>query len=72
MVAVIFTERHSGRQYLHLMQGAYDWSAILDRNGFTVALLPVDWPLASMLKLDPSWRVVQDDGKAILFERLGR
>jgi hypothetical protein len=61
-----------GQEYLHLMQGAYDWRAILDRNGFTVALLPVDWPLASMLKLDPSWRVMQDDGKAILFERLGR
>ncbi len=61
-----------GQEYLHLMQGAYDWRAILDRNGFTVALLPMDWPLASMLKLDPSWRVVQDDGKAILFARLGR
>ena len=61
-----------GREYLHLMQGAYDWRAIVDRNGFDVALLPVDWPLASMLKLDPSWRVVQDDTRVILFQRLGR
>ena len=43
-----------GKEYLHLLQGAYDWRAIMDRNGFDVALLPVDWPLASMLKLDPS------------------
>ena len=59
-----------GQEYLHLLQGAYDWRAILDRNGFNVALLPVDWPLASMLKMDPSWRVVQDDTRVILFQRL--
>jgi hypothetical protein len=60
-----------GREYLHLLQGAYDWQAILKRYGFEMALLPVDWPLAAMLKLDPSWRVVKDDGKAILFVHLG-
>jgi hypothetical protein len=61
-----------GQEYLHLMQGAYDWRAILERNRFDVALLPVDWPLASMLKLDPSWRVVQDDTRVILFQRLSQ
>jgi hypothetical protein len=61
-----------GQEYLHLMQGAYDWRTILDRNAFNVALLPVDWPLASMLKLDPAWQVVQDDGRVILFRRLSR
>jgi hypothetical protein len=60
-----------GQEYMHLMQGAYDWRTILDRNGFNVALLPVDWPLASMLKTDPSWRIVQDDTRVILFQRLG-
>jgi hypothetical protein len=59
-----------GQEYLHLLQGAYDWKAILDRNGFNVALLPVDWPLASILKLDPSWLVVEDDTRAILFQRI--
>lgn len=61
-----------GREYFHLMQGAYDWREILERNRFTVALLPVDWPLASMLKTDPSWQVVQDDTRVILFERVRR
>jgi hypothetical protein len=42
----------------------------VDRNGFNVALLPVDWPLASMLKTDSAWRVVQDDSRVILFERV--
>jgi hypothetical protein len=60
-----------GREYLHLMQGSYDWKAIMARNGFDIALLPVDWPLASMLKMDASWRVVEDDHMAILFQRVG-
>lgn len=59
-------------QYLHLVQGAYDWRSILERNGFTVALLPADWPLSTLLKQDRSWRVVSDDHRAVLFERLGR
>lgn len=61
-----------GQEYLHLLQGAYDWRAILDRNRFDVALLPVDWPLSSMLKLDPAWHVVEDDTKTVLFQRLRR
>ncbi|HTR34495.1 MAG TPA: hypothetical protein VMH80_01245 [Bryobacteraceae bacterium] len=60
-----------GREYLHLLQGAYDWREILVRRGFDVALLPVNWPLAALLKQDRSWQVVQDDGGAILFRRLG-
>jgi len=59
-----------GTEYLHLLQGSYDWQAILDRRGFQVALLPVNWPLAQMLKLDPSWQVIKDDSRAILFRRL--
>jgi hypothetical protein len=59
-----------GTEYLHLLQGAYDWRAILDRRRFDVALLPVNWPLVQMLKLDPSWQVIQDDSHAILLRRL--
>jgi hypothetical protein len=59
-----------GTEYLHLLQGAYDWRVILDRWGFDVALLPVQWPLAQILKLDPSWQVIKDDSRAILFRRL--
>ena len=59
-----------GTEYLHLLQGAYDWRNILDRQGFDVALLPVNWPLAEMLKLDASWQVIKDDRHTILFRRL--
>jgi hypothetical protein len=57
--------------YLHLLQGTYDWREILDRQRFEVALLPVEWPLTSLLKQDPAWRVVADDQHAVLFEHLG-
>lgn len=56
-----------GQEYLHLMQGAHDWESILRRYRFTAALLPVDWPLSSLLKQSPAWKVVKDDGRAILF-----
>jgi hypothetical protein len=59
-------------QYLHLLQGAYDWREIVDRNGFDVALLPASWPLSSLLKQDPLWRVVADDHRSVLFRRLRR
>ncbi len=59
-------------QYLHLLQGAYDWRAIMERNRFDVALLPAEWPLSSLLKQDPSWRVVADDHRSVLFQRLSR
>jgi hypothetical protein len=35
-----------------------------------VALLPAQWPLVQILKLDPSWQVIKDDSHAILFRRL--
>jgi hypothetical protein len=59
-------------EYLHLLQGSYDWHAIMARNGFQVALLPAAWPLSSLLKQDPYWRVVADDHNSVLFQRLGR
>ncbi len=66
-----FYGQTAGMDYLHLLQGAYDWRAILDRWRFDVALQPVEWPLASQLKQDPALRVVRDDGRSVLFEHLG-
>jgi len=60
-----------GREYLQLTQGADNWRAILDRYGFQVALLPLNLPLSSLLKTDPSWRVKRDDHHTLLFVRIG-
>ena len=58
-----------GDQYLHLTGGHWDWRVILDKFKFQSVLIPVDLPLAQLLKLQPDWRIVEDDGKKILFTR---
>ena len=56
-----------GKDYLALMNPDYRWASILDRYGFNLILIPVNWPLSSVLKLSPNWRVVADDGYAVMF-----
>jgi hypothetical protein len=59
------------RQYQMLIQAHHQWEQLLERHRFDLVLSPVDWPLATLLKRDARWRIVADDGQAILFERLG-
>lgn len=59
-----------GKEYLRASGGAHDWRQILDRHRFDRALVPLSWSLSSLLKQDATWRVVADDGKAVLFERV--
>jgi hypothetical protein len=58
-----------GDQYLHLTGGYWDWEKILDKYAFQAVLIPVAMPLAQLLKPDARWRIVEDDGKKILFVR---
>ncbi|MCC7498539.1 MAG: hypothetical protein IT160_13240 [Bryobacterales bacterium] len=60
-----------GRQYQRLSNGEWQWRSILDRNHFRYALVSPSWPVASLLKISPGWSVVEDDGKSVLFERIG-
>jgi hypothetical protein len=59
-----------GREYMRVSGGAHDWRQILERYRFDSALVPAGWSLASLLKEDRAWRLVDDDGKTLLFERL--
>lgn len=59
-----------GREYMRVSGGAHDWRQILDRHRFDNALVPAAWSLGSLLKEDRSWRLVDDDGKTLLFERV--
>ncbi len=56
-----------GNEYIHLVNGAWDWSQVMAKYHFDLALLPVELPLVALLKQRPEWRVVEDDGKHILF-----
>jgi hypothetical protein len=58
-----------GGQYLRLAWARHDWRELLETNRIELVLAPPNWALATVLKEDRSWRVVADDGLAILFER---
>ena len=58
-----------GRQYLDLLNAAPNWEKTLKANGFNVALLPIEWPLAQLMEGLPDWQLRYRDGQAILLER---
>ena len=60
-----------GNQYLQILQCQYQWKTLMEKHGFDHVLAPLDWPLATMLKTDPDWKLLDDTGKAVLFERVG-
>jgi hypothetical protein len=60
-----------GNQYIHLMNGQWDWEQLLTKYNFSSALLPIESSLAQLLKTRGDWRVVEDDGKRILLVHRG-
>ncbi len=58
-----------GRLYLRTAYAHDEWAATLDRYGIAYVLAPHDWPLASALRRDRGWRVVDEDALATLYER---
>src|SRR5208282_549297 len=58
-----------GRQYLDLLNAAPNWDKTLKANGFNVALLPIEWPLAQLMTRHQDWQVRYRDDQAILLER---
>jgi hypothetical protein len=59
-----------GNEYLSASQGQWQWRSVLDKYGIDVVLAPVNWPLVSVLKQAGEWRLVADDGQAVLFSRI--
>jgi hypothetical protein len=58
-----------GAEYRELLVAGAGWRGVLERYGFERALLPRDWPLASMLDREPGWRRVYEDAAGVLFAR---
>lgn len=56
-----------GKEYLEVMNVKYDWEKTLGRFGVDTILLPTTAPLAGALKESARWRVVYDDGVALVF-----
>ncbi|MCC6590875.1 MAG: hypothetical protein IT168_29565 [Bryobacterales bacterium] len=59
-----------GDDYIRVSAGHASWRSILDRHQFNLILIPPDWALASLLKLDPAWSLISEDSTALLFTRL--
>ena len=58
-----------GDDYQVLFTAGRRSQEVMARYGFTVALLPLDWPLGQILERDPRWRVVYRDRQAVLLAR---
>jgi hypothetical protein len=54
-------------KYSDVMNVKYDWEHILSGFDVDTILLPTDAPLAGALKESSRWRVVYDDGVALIF-----
>jgi hypothetical protein len=58
-----------GEDYRVLLLAERRCREVMARYGFTVALLPLDWPLGQILERDPEWRVAYRDSQAVLLVR---
>lgn len=58
-----------GNDYQELLTAGRRAGEVIERYGFTAALLPLDWPLGQILERDPRWRVAYRDSQAVLLER---
>lgn len=59
-----------GKDYLDLMNAQAGWREIMKRYDFNVALVPANWPLSELLKVDSRWRESYHDALGTVFERL--
>jgi hypothetical protein len=59
-----------GQDYLDAQQARYRWNEVFQRFGLEMALVSPEEPIATVLKIDPGWRVVCDDGQAVVLEKV--
>ena len=60
-----------GNRFLDVWGVKYDWEQTLGRYGVNTVLLPPGAALAGALKESRRWRVVYDDGVALVFRQAG-
>ena len=58
-----------GREYLRMANGHWQWRQLLARYNFDAVLMSTSTAIVQLLKEEPGWRVVADDGKRILLVR---
>jgi hypothetical protein len=61
-----------GGDYQALLSASPRWKEALARYNFDAALLPLDWPLATLLEQAAGWRCVYRDSTAVLLLKKAR
>jgi len=59
-------------RYIDVLNVKYNWEKILGRFGVDTILLPINAPLAGALKESSRWRLIFDDGVALVFRSRGK
>lgn len=58
-----------GKPYVQMMNGHWRWREWMEKYDFDAALVPVSNAIAALLKAEPDWQTLADDGKQILLVR---
>jgi hypothetical protein len=73
-VHVVVDDRHDMygseymKRYLKIVEGNWEWEQQLRATGARSALVSPNSAIGSLLRLSPDWRMVYDDGQALIFE----
>jgi hypothetical protein len=65
-----FFGKEMSEEYVQILKGHYGWESLMKRYDLNVALIPTQSALASLLRVNPEWRIAAEDSQAILFQRL--
>ena len=66
-----FFGKEMSEQYVQILKGQYGWDKLMTRYDFNVALVPSQSALASLLRLNANWQLIQEDSQSALFQHLG-
>ena len=58
-----------GKDYVQLINGHWKWRQHMAKYNFDLVLIPISTALAQLLKQEPGWKTVADDGEQILLVR---
>ena len=58
-----------GKDFLRIASGHWEWRRLLAKYDLNLVLMATSEGIVQLLKQDPGWRIVADDGKQILLVR---
>jgi hypothetical protein len=58
-----------GKDYLCFKSACNDWPTLMEKFAFDMVLIPREWPLGGALRRDSAWKLVEEDDRAVWFER---